>query len=237
MTTTWSQTPGGTVSTCFHPGLVVRLIGGAMMAVGFYFLWKMAEWLFQVLRPGSGGVTIGEVIFLPIALVVASAFAVPGAMMAFFGATARVEPIPRRVFARSGFGGFGAEKATDIGDGAHVVVRLHVDERTSSSTSSRRNDYRVFSYKVLVEQPGAEPVEIGQFSLRQGTRARELAEAASKTLAVPVVDHAKAAENAVPEEDRITSEFLTRRGIDAPPRGFVVRAIGFVRLIVEALVR
>lgn len=235
MTTTWSQTPGGTISTRFHPGLVLRLVGAAFLCVGLNFLWKVGQWLVGVLRPGSGGVSAGELVFLPLILLVAAAFAVPGAMMAFFGATARVEPIPRRVFARTGFAGFGPEKATDIGDGARIVVRLKADERSSSAASSQRE--RVFTFRVLVEQPGADSVEIGQFSRRQGVRARKLAEAASKSLAVPVVDRAKAAERAVPASDRMTSEFLERRGIDAPPKGFVVKAIGTAREIVEALLR
>lgn len=237
MTTSWSQSPGGTLSITFRPGLVVRLIGGALLAVGLYFLLQIGRWVVAVLRPGSGGAGVGEIVFLFVALAVAAAFAIPGTLMAFFGATARVEPVPRRVFDRQGFMGFGRERATDIGEGARVVVHLHADQGASSTRSSPKTDYAVFTYKVFVEQPDADPVEIGQFSSRQGGRARQLAEAAGKTLAVPVVDRAKRAETVAPEDDRLTSEFLEKRGIEAPPKGFLVRAIGFLRLLVEALIR
>jgi hypothetical protein len=238
MTTTWSQTPGGFLSITFHPGLVVRLIGFALTGVaGYVFLWPILRWFVGVFRPGGGGAGLGDIAGVLLALVMAAAFGVPGVMLAFFGETARVEPAPRRVFTRHGFMGFGGERATDIGDGARIVVKIHVDQRSSSSTSYVRNDHDVATYKVLVEQPGAEPAEIGQFSRRQGTRARELAAAAAKTLALPVEDRAKAVEDAVPEEDRMTSEFLQKRGVAAPPKGFLVKAIGVVRTVIEALLR
>jgi hypothetical protein len=237
MTTTCSRTSGGVFSIRFRPSLVVRRIGLALLCGGLYFLWQIATWLVDVLRSGRGGVGVGvgEVVFLPIAIVVSAAIGVPGAMMAFFGATARVEPVPRRVFVREGFMGFGAERAIDIVEGAKVSVRLHVGQRTSSATSTSANDSRVVSCKVAVESPAGEPVEIGQVSQRRGERARELAAAAAQVLAIPVVDRARRSEARVPEQDRITSAFLERHGIDAAPRGFRVRAIRVVSQIVEAL--
>jgi hypothetical protein len=236
MTTTWSQTSGGRISITFRPGLVIRLIGLGLIGLGVYkILWPIAQWVVSVLRPGSGGASIGDVVFLLVALVVGAAFVVPGVMLTFFGETARVEPVPRRVFTRHGFMGFGAEQATDVGDGAKVVVRMHVDQNKKSSTDTLKDHYHVTSWKVFVEQPGAERVEIGQFAMGKVDRARALAEAAAKSLALPVVDRAKAEERGVPESDLMTSQFLEKHGIDAPPRGFKVRAIGVVRGIVEAL--
>lgn len=189
MTTTWSKTRGGRLFITFHPGLAVRLIGLGLIALGLYkILWPLAQWVFSVLRPGSGGTSVSEVLFSLGALVVGAAFVVPGVLLAFFGATARVEPIPRRVFERHGLMGFGGEKATEIGDGATVAVRLHVDQNKTSSTDTMKDRYHVTSWKVFVEQPGVERVEIGQFPHGKVARARNLAAAAATTLAVPVVD-------------------------------------------------
>jgi hypothetical protein len=212
---------------------VVRAIGVALLGVGLYFLWQVVQWIVETLR--FGGVGIGDVVGLVVVLLMAAAFGVPGAMMAFFGVTARVEPVPRRVFARHGFMGFGGETATDIVDGAKVVVRMHVDQRTKDFRTGVDRDRDVFSYKVFVQQPGIEPVEIGQFSPAHAARARELAAVVAEVLALPVSDKTRAAENAVPEEDRMTSEFLERHGVKAPPKGPLVRTIKVVRDIVEAL--
>jgi hypothetical protein len=236
MTTTWSQTPGGILFISLRPGIVVRLIGFALLAVALYvFVWPLLVWLVSLFRSGASGVGLGDVAGTLLALVMAAAFGVPGAMLAFFGQTARVEPVPRRVFTRHGFMGFGGERATEIGEGARVAVKHHVDVGTRSSTSTFKNDYQVLTYKVLVVQPGAESAEIGQFSGLQGARARDLAAAAAKTLALTVDDRTKAADDAAPKEDRMTSEFLEKHGVDAPPKGFLVRAIGVVRTVIEAM--
>jgi|WetSurMetagenome_2_1015567.scaffolds.fasta_scaffold224145_2 hypothetical protein len=237
MTTSWSQTPGGTLFITLRPGIVVRLIGFAFLGVALYvFVWPLLVWIVSVFRSGGSGVGLGDVAGTLLVLVMAAAFGVPGAMLAFFGQTARVEPVPRRVFTRHGFMGFGGERATEIGEGARVAVKHQVDVGTRSSTSTFKNDYQVITYKVFVEHPGAEPAEIGQFSGLQGDRARELAAAAAKTLALTVSDRTKAADEAAPKSDRMTSEFLQKHGVEAPPKGFLVRAIGVVRSVVEALI-
>jgi hypothetical protein len=165
----------------------------------------------------------------------AAALGVPGALLAFFGAGARVEPLPRRVVVRTGMFGVGAPASVDVGASAVVAVKLHIEQRTSSSAGLTKTDYTVATYRVALEQDGREPAEIGQFAWTQGVKARALAEAVAACLAVPVVDRAKQAERAVPAEDRLTSEVLERHGVSAPPRGFRVRAIKTVRLLIETL--
>jgi hypothetical protein len=236
MNTSWSQTVGGTISIRFRPGLVVRLVGIGLIAIGVYkILFPIGQWVVSVFRPGGGASSVGDVVFALVALVVGAAFVVPGALLAFFGATARVEPVPRRVFARHGLMGFGPETVTDVGETARVVVRVHVDQNTRTSTTSMKDEYRVTTWKVFIEQKDAQPVEIGQFAQAKVARARQLAAAVAESLALPVADTSKALLETPTEEERLTSEFLKRRGIDAPPKGFKVQAIKVVRTIVEAL--
>jgi hypothetical protein len=234
MTTSWSIEPGGTVVTRLRPGLVVRAIGLVLLGAGCYFVWQFGGAVVDLVRARSG-VGPGDLVGLVLVVVMAAALGVPGGLLAFFGAGARVEPLPRRVVVRAGAMGLGTPKSMNINASAVVVVRLQVDHQTSTSGPQTKVDYTVATYRVTVEQDGSEPAEIGQFGWRQGDRARRLAEAAAGCLAVPVADRARPAELAVPEEDRQTSEFLERHGVSAPPRGFRVRAIQTVRLLIETL--
>lgn len=112
---------------------------------------------------------------------------------------------------------------------------MHVDQNRKTSTDTLKDRYHVASWKVFVEQPGVEGVEIGQFPFARVERARQLAAAAAATLAVPVVDTSKATLATPTEEERLASEFLQCHGVNAPPKGFKVQAIKVVRSFVEAL--